>query len=67
MLNTTYRHPHVKPQSREDDGFLPLDGKDLNSLTDEALVTLLTTHRTRTGLGSSSCKPIIGWMPSLDR
>jgi hypothetical protein len=51
MLNTTYRYPHVKPQSRKDDRFLPLDRKDLNSLTDKALVTLLITYRTRIGLG----------------
>ncbi|KAJ5967169.1 Aminoglycoside phosphotransferase [Penicillium viridicatum] len=36
-------HPISHPQSRDPDGFFPLDGKDLNSVTDEALAALLTS------------------------
>ncbi|CAG8058019.1 unnamed protein product [Penicillium nalgiovense] len=34
--------PIAHPQSRDPDGFFPLDGKDVNSVTDEDLATLLT-------------------------
>ncbi|KAJ5751405.1 Aminoglycoside phosphotransferase [Penicillium nucicola] len=38
-----FMRPLAHPQSREPDGVFPLDGKDLNSVTDEAQAALLTT------------------------
>jgi hypothetical protein len=43
LQNSIYWHFYVKPQGREPKGSFPLGGKDLNSVTDEALVALLTT------------------------
>jgi hypothetical protein len=39
----TYWHNNAQPQSRDTEGIFPLDGKDLASVTDEALATLITT------------------------
>ena len=54
LLDTIYWHVYAKPQSRDPHGFFPLDGKDLNSVTDEALATLLTSSPILHQLGGTT-------------
>ncbi|KAJ5981548.1 Aminoglycoside phosphotransferase [Penicillium canescens] len=49
-----FMRPIADPQSREPDGSFPLDGKDLNSVTDEALVIFLTTASILHQLGGTT-------------